>query len=355
MKKLILSLILTILLTAYPVWAFGEHTALDKPGLKKPPEISGSIVEDSENKEHENSAADDDDVKEVPGDDIMKPGIKKPSTPDEGKNGKDKSGKDKNDKDTKDPEASEENQDQQAPEGEGNEGTDKPEEIPADPVEESAEASDKEGSGLSVNELTEQPEEKEEEIKIPATVSVNTKEPDIVKKEEPVKDTKWWDDNEYLILLSSGVVIALLLLLLLVRHIRRRKRSTYAPKDLRTNPPGDEVIRREAIKKPAAGDVELDIKMIEGSLKRGNGTIYMHRDIIIGSDEAQCEIAIEGNDISARHARISISEGHLFIEDLNSQGGTFVGGMRIYAANRLRNGDEIGIGDSGFVIHFKNV
>ena len=77
MKKLTLSLILTILLTAYPVWAFGDLTALEKPGLKKPPEISGSIVEDSENKEHENSAADDDDVKEVPGDDIMKPGLKK--------------------------------------------------------------------------------------------------------------------------------------------------------------------------------------------------------------------------------------------------------------------------------------
>ena len=239
MKKLTLSLILTILLTAYPVWAFGDLTALEKPGLKKPPEISGSIVED----------------------------------PDEGKNGKDK----------KEPEASEEDPDKQTPKGEGSEGSDGPEENPDDPVEESAEASDKEGSGLSVNELTEQPEEKEEEIKIPATVSVNTKEPDIVKKEEPVKDTKWWDDNEYLILLSSGVVIALLLLLLLVRHIRRRKRSTYAPKDLRTNPPGDEVIRREAIKKPAAGDVELDIKMIEGSLKKGNGSFYMHRDIIVGS------------------------------------------------------------------------
>ncbi len=345
MKKLTLSLILAILLTAYPVWAFGDLTALEKPGLKKPSEISGSIVEDSENKENENSSADDEDANEVPGEGIMKPGLKKPSRPDEGKNGKDK----------KEPEASEEDPDKQTPKGEGSEGSDGPEENPDDPVEESAEASDKEGSGLSVNELTEQPEEKEEEIKIPATVSVNTKEPDIVKKEEPVKDTKWWDDNEYLILLSSGVVIALLLLLLLVRHIRRRKRSTYAPKDLRTNPPGDEVIRREAIKKPAAGDVELDIKMIEGSLKKGNGSFYMHRDIIIGSDEAQCEIAIEGNDISARHARISISEGHLFIEDLNSQGGTFVGGMRIYAANRLRNGDEIGIGDSGFVIHFKNV
>lgn len=362
MKKLILSLILTILLTAYPVWAFGDLTALDKPGLKKPPEISGSIVEDSENTEDGNAASGDD-AKEVPGDDIMKPGLKKPSTPDEDKNGKDKNDKDKNGKDKKDEngkdtkelEASGEDKDQQAPGGEGNEGMDKPEGNPADPGEESAEAFDKEGSGLSENDLTEHAEEKEEEIKIPATVSVNTQEPDIVKKDEPGKDAKWWEDNEYLILLSSGVVITLLLLLLLVHHIRQRKRSTYTSRDPRTNPPGDEVIRREAIRKPAAGDVELDITMVEGSLKRGKGTFYMHRDIIIGSDESQCEIAIDGTDVSARHARISISEGHLFIEDLNSQGGTFVGGMRIYTANRLRNGDEIGIGDGGFVIHFKNV
>ncbi len=353
MKKLTLSLILAILLTAYPVWAFGDLTALEKPGLKKPSEISGSITEDSEDKEVDNAAADDNDdeaASEAPGEGIEKPGLKKPSSPDEGKNGKDK----KKERDKKEPEASEDDQDKQAPEGERDEGRDKPEENPANPGEGNAKASDKEESGLSENDLTQQPEEKEE-IKIPATVSANNEEPDTIKKDEPGKDKKWWEDNEYLILLSSGVIIALLLLLLLVRHIRWRKRSTYASKDSRTNPPGEEVIRREAIKKPAAGDVELEIKMIEGSLKKGNGTFYMHRDIIIGSDVAQCEIAIEGNDVSVRHARISISEGHLYIEDLNSQGGTFVGGMRIYAANRLRNGDEIGIGDSGFVIHLKNV
>ncbi len=58
-----------------------------------------------------------------------------------------------------------------------------------------------------------------------------------------------------------------------------------------------------------------------------------------------------GNDIplldeaaSARHARLDASEGEWWIEDLGSTNGTLVNGVRIERRERLRPGDEIGIG-----------
>lgn len=58
-----------------------------------------------------------------------------------------------------------------------------------------------------------------------------------------------------------------------------------------------------------------------------------------------------GNDIplpdeaaSARHAKLEAEDGAWWIEDLGSTNGTLVNGVRIERRERLRPGDEIGIG-----------
>ncbi len=58
-----------------------------------------------------------------------------------------------------------------------------------------------------------------------------------------------------------------------------------------------------------------------------------------------------GNDIplpdeaaSARHATLEVEDGAWWIEDLGSTNGTLVNGVRIERRERLRPGDEIGIG-----------
>ncbi len=58
-----------------------------------------------------------------------------------------------------------------------------------------------------------------------------------------------------------------------------------------------------------------------------------------------------GNDISfpdeaasARHAKLDVEDGEWWIEDLGSTNGTMVNGVRISKREKLRAGDEIGIG-----------
>ena len=58
-----------------------------------------------------------------------------------------------------------------------------------------------------------------------------------------------------------------------------------------------------------------------------------------------------GNDISfpdeaasARHAKLDVEDGEWWIEDLGSTNGTLVNGVRITKREKLRAGDEIGIG-----------
>ena len=62
---------------------------------------------------------------------------------------------------------------------------------------------------------------------------------------------------------------------------------------------------------------------------------------ILGRDEG---IQIDSPTVSRRHACIRVSGSEAVIEDLGSKNGTFVGGERLAAPLRLKDGDEIRIG-----------
>ncbi|MEY3232509.1 MAG: Sporulation kinase, partial [Planctomycetota bacterium] len=53
--------------------------------------------------------------------------------------------------------------------------------------------------------------------------------------------------------------------------------------------------------------------------------------------------------MSRRHAELTPDDGEWVIRDLESQNGTYVNGVRIAAATRLRPGDQIRTGQSLFV------
>ncbi|HEX8908953.1 MAG TPA: GGDEF domain-containing protein, partial [Anaeromyxobacteraceae bacterium] len=65
-------------------------------------------------------------------------------------------------------------------------------------------------------------------------------------------------------------------------------------------------------------------------------------EAVLGRD-ATCELVLDAEDVSRRHARVrGEGEGHL-LEDLGSTNGTFVGGDRV-ATRTLRPGDQIRLG-----------
>lgn len=57
-------------------------------------------------------------------------------------------------------------------------------------------------------------------------------------------------------------------------------------------------------------------------------------------------VVIGDESVSREHARLSLKNGGLFVEDLGSQGGTYVNGARIAGRTRLRDGDQLGLGRS---------
>ena len=54
--------------------------------------------------------------------------------------------------------------------------------------------------------------------------------------------------------------------------------------------------------------------------------------------------------LSRRHARLTIHDDHLLLEDLGSSNGTFVNGKRVLSQAALASGDEIRLGKYRFLV-----
>lgn len=59
---------------------------------------------------------------------------------------------------------------------------------------------------------------------------------------------------------------------------------------------------------------------------------------------APCDLAIPAPDVSRRHCRVDLDGEWAVLIDLGSTNGTFVGGQRIAAPTRLRNGAHLSVG-----------
>ena len=55
--------------------------------------------------------------------------------------------------------------------------------------------------------------------------------------------------------------------------------------------------------------------------------------IVVGRGPGN-SITLDDLSIARRHARLTVDSGHLFVEDLGSSSGTFVGGQRLIPNNR---------------------
>ncbi len=74
------------------------------------------------------------------------------------------------------------------------------------------------------------------------------------------------------------------------------------------------------------GKPQMAIKI--GSAKMTLTNADLARGVVLGRDAA-CDLQIEHKDISRRHARLSVKDRKLMIEDFSSSNGTTIGGKRI--------------------------
>ena len=80
------------------------------------------------------------------------------------------------------------------------------------------------------------------------------------------------------------------------------------------------------------------------SLRIGHRRFVLSPGVNIIGREPACAVCINDASVSRGHARITIKDGEVMLEDLKSKNGTQVMGERIDAPTALKDGDEVEFG-----------
>ncbi len=78
---------------------------------------------------------------------------------------------------------------------------------------------------------------------------------------------------------------------------------------------------------------------------------FTQKEILIGRDPA-CDVVLESDTVSNRHARISFHHKQWWLEDIQSTNGTFINEERISSPSVIFSGDEIRCGFEQLQITF---
>ncbi len=93
------------------------------------------------------------------------------------------------------------------------------------------------------------------------------------------------------------------------------------------------------------------ITVVSGKLRSRTRNFYLNDSFTIGSS-LECDIIFENVDVSPKNTKIYMENNEIYIVDLDSKNGTSLGGMRIFAANKLCSGDVISINNVSFYFEF---
>jgi pSer/pThr/pTyr-binding forkhead associated (FHA) protein len=77
---------------------------------------------------------------------------------------------------------------------------------------------------------------------------------------------------------------------------------------------------------------------------------FSRAEVTLGRDPV-CEIRIDDEAISARHAKFSFHHGQWWIEDLHSTNGTSLNQVKLTTAAVLTNGDEVKCGKATLLVN----
>lgn len=72
--------------------------------------------------------------------------------------------------------------------------------------------------------------------------------------------------------------------------------------------------------------------------------VFEAGELMVGRSR-QCDVVLPSENVSRRHARLFVEEGHLYVEDAGSSNGIWVGGERVEGRGILKDGDTARVGD----------
>ena len=139
-----------------------------------------------------------------------------------------------------------------------------------------------------------------------------------------------------IVILVCGAVLLILLVIIIVLLMKKRK-----PAD------GDEVPRSG----PSRG-IPIRVEVLSGLCYNADLHFHLRRNLTIGCDSG-CDLVFEDARMLPMHAVISRASGVVTIAECADTGNTYVGGMKIFAPNRLRSGDIVTVGSTTFRVFFE--
>ena len=140
--------------------------------------------------------------------------------------------------------------------------------------------------------------------------------------------------NDTAVLLAAAAAAGILVLALVIFLLVRRRKHAAS--------------RRE---QGGTAGVYIRIEVLQGTLLGKSLERSLSDELVIGRDKT-CAIAFRSQALSRRHARVFLAGGAVYLEDLQSQNGTFINGSSVAMPSLLRSGDEIQAGDVVFRLKF---
>lgn len=89
--------------------------------------------------------------------------------------------------------------------------------------------------------------------------------------------------------------------------------------------------------------------LIRGTDPSGSEHVALAGEMIVGRSD-ECDLKVQDGHPSRRHARLTLAEGKLWVEDLGSANGTFVNDRQISEPTELRPGDRLAFDLATFVV-----
>ena len=93
---------------------------------------------------------------------------------------------------------------------------------------------------------------------------------------------------------------------------------------------------------------------IEGPLAGNKYQIIENEDIIIGRAN-DCSVQIPDSEVSRQHARITLHNAGIWVQDAGSRNGVFINEKRVVRPTELRPGGRLSLGTHAFVLELAEI
>lgn len=155
-----------------------------------------------------------------------------------------------------------------------------------------------------------------------------------------VQDTPAQEDTpDYTIIMIAAVCGAIVLILLIVIFVILLRKKRPADTD-------------EPTHGSSSWGMPVRLEILSGECYNAELNLRLRRNLTIGTDKG-CDIVFEDSAMQPLHAVISVDSNTVTLDECSSAGVTYIGGMKIFAPNRLRSGDIVTIGATSFCIFFE--